>query len=61
MNEFEELVYEMRYAQINYFRTRSKEALQQSKLLEKRVDKYLIDKKSDQLNKKIRKLISLSK
>lgn len=49
MNEFEELVYEMRSAQINYFRTRSKEALQQSKLLEKRVDKYLIDKKSDQL------------
>lgn len=49
MNEFEELVYEMRSAQINYFRTRSKEALQQSKLLEKRVDKYFLDKKSDQL------------
>lgn len=49
MNEFEELVYEMRSAQINYFRTRSKEVLQQSKKLEKRVDKYLIDKKSDQL------------
>lgn len=49
MNEFEELVYEMRCAQTNYFRTRSKEALHQSKQLEKRVDKYLIDKKSDQL------------
>lgn len=49
MNEFEKLVYEMRCAQVNYFRTRSKEALQQSKQLEKRVDKCLIDKKSDQL------------
>lgn len=49
MNEFEKLVYEMRSAQINYFRTRSKEALQQSKQLEKRVDEYLIDKKKNQL------------
>ncbi len=49
LSEFEKLVYEMRSAQINYFRTRSKEALHQSKQLEKRVDKYLIDKKSDQL------------
>ncbi len=46
MNEFEKLVYEMRSAQINYFRTRSKEVLQQSKQLEKRVDEYLIDKKN---------------
>lgn len=44
MNEFEKLVYEMRSAQINYFRTRSKEVLQQSKHLEKRVDEYLKDK-----------------
>lgn len=49
MNEFEVLVYEMRCAQINYFRTRDKEVLQQSKQLEKRVDKYLNDKKNDQL------------
>lgn len=49
MNEFEQLVYEMRSAQINYFRTRSKDVLQQSKQLERRVDKYLINKKSDQL------------
>lgn len=48
MNEFEKLVYEMRSAQINYFRTRSKEVLQQSKHLEKRVDEYLIDKKNKQ-------------
>lgn len=48
MNEFEKLVYEMRSAQINYFRTRSKEVLEQSKQLEKRVDKYLIDKKINQ-------------
>lgn len=41
MNEFEKLVYEMRSAQINYFRTRSKEVLQHSKQLEKRVDEYL--------------------
>lgn len=39
-NEFEQLVYEMRSAQINYFRTRSKDVLQQSKQLEKRVDKF---------------------
>lgn len=48
MNEFEKLVYEMRSAQINYFRARSKEVLQQSKLLEKRVDEYLINKKINQ-------------
>lgn len=48
MNEFEKLVYEMRCAQVNYFRTRSKEALQQSKQLEKRVDNYLLDKKNNQ-------------
>jgi hypothetical protein len=48
MNEFEKLVYEMRSAQVNYFRTRNKEVLQQSKQLEKRVDEYLIDKKINQ-------------
>lgn len=49
MNEFEKLVYEMRSAQINYFRTRSKEVLQQSKQLEKRVDEYLKEKENRQL------------
>lgn len=49
MNEFEKLVYEMRSAQKEYFCTRSKDVLQQSKQLERRVDKYLINKKSDQL------------
>ena len=49
MNEFEQLVYEMRAAQINYFRTRSKDALKESKQLEKRVDKYLLDIISNQL------------
>jgi hypothetical protein len=48
MNDFEKLVYEMRSAQINYFRTRSKDVLQQSKQLEKRVDEYLIGKKTKQ-------------
>ena len=45
MNEFEKLVYEMRSAQKEYFRTRRKDVLQQSKQLERRVDEYLINKK----------------
>lgn len=49
MNEFEKLVYEMRSAQKEYFRTRSKDVLQKSKQLEKRVDEYLKDKKNNQL------------
>ena len=48
MNEFEKLVYEMRCAQKEYFWTRSKEILQQSKQLEKRVDEYLREKKNNQ-------------
>lgn len=44
MNEFEKLVYEMRSAQINYFRTRNGDVLQLSKKFEKRVDEYLRDK-----------------
>lgn len=48
MNEFEKLVYDMRSAQINYFRTRSKDVLQQSKQLERRVDEYLRDKTINQ-------------
>lgn len=49
MNEFEKLVYEMRSAQKEYFRTRSKEVLQQSKQLGKRVDEYLKEKENNQL------------
>lgn len=48
MNEFEKLVLEIRCAQKEYFRTRSKEILQQSKLLERRVDEYLRGKKNNQ-------------
>lgn len=48
MNEFVKLVYEMRKAQKEYFRTRSKEVLQQSKQLERRVDEYLRDKENNQ-------------
>lgn len=48
MNDFEQLVCEMRSAQKEYFRTRSKDVLQKSKQLEKRVDEYLIGKKINQ-------------
>lgn len=46
MNEFEKLVYEMRNAQITYFRTRSAKYLTLSKQLERQVDEYL-NKKID--------------
>lgn len=39
--EFNSLVREMRNAQREYFRTRSKESLMKSKALEKRVDEAL--------------------
>lgn len=42
MNEFEQLVLEMRTAQKNYFRTRDKKYLQASKQAEKAVDDYLL-------------------
>lgn len=48
MNEFEKLVYEMRSAQKEYFRTRSKDVLQHSKQLERRVDEYLKAKENNQ-------------
>lgn len=43
MNEFVKIVYEMRKAQKEYFRTRSKEVLLQSKQLERRVDTLLAE------------------
>ena len=41
--EFRRLVTEMRHAQKEYFRTRSKQVLVMSKELERRVDKALND------------------
>lgn len=41
MNDFMELVMEMRQAQKFYFRNRSNEALINAKSLEKQVDEYL--------------------
>lgn len=41
MNEFIELVREMRDAQKEYFRNRDKNVLQRSKELERRVDAYI--------------------
>ena len=41
MNEFEKLVFEMRKAQKEYFKTRDKVILEKSKQLERQVDEYL--------------------
>ena len=41
MKEFIELVREMRNAQKEYFKTRSKDVLNRSKELERKVDNYL--------------------
>ena len=41
MNEFIELVREMRNAQKEYFKTRDKNVLQRSKELERKVDSFL--------------------
>ena len=43
--EFADLVQEMRDAQKTYFRTRSNDALEKSKYLEKKVDKLLEERK----------------
>lgn len=44
MTEFEKLVRQMREKQSEFFKTRSKEALQQAKVLERSVDAYLLEK-----------------
>lgn len=44
MNEFEQLVFEMRRAQINFLKSRSVKYLTLSKQLEKKVDESLIAK-----------------
>lgn len=43
MNEFIELVRQMREAQKEYFRTRDRQVLQRSKALEKRVDALIAE------------------
>lgn len=45
MGEFIDLVAEMRHAQKEYFRSKSKPALAKSKRLEKRVDRRLLELK----------------
>ena len=44
MNKFEKLVYEMRNAQTEYFKTRDKSVLLKSKELERKVDSFLAHK-----------------
>lgn len=44
--EFADLVQEMRDAQKTYFRTRSNDALEKSKYLEKKVDKLLEERRN---------------
>lgn len=44
--EFADLVHDMRAAQKEYFKTRSKEALEKSKILESRVDSLLEERKN---------------
>ena len=44
LTEFEELVKNMRYYQVQYFRYRENRLLEMSKQLEMRVDHYLKDK-----------------
>lgn len=44
--EFADLIHDMRAAQKEYFKTRSKEALEKSKILESRVDRLLGERKN---------------
>lgn len=44
--EFADLVHDMRAAQKEYFKTRSKETLEKSKILESRVDRLLEERKN---------------
>ena len=50
---FRKLVAEMRHAQKEFFRTKSGAALDQAKIIEKRVDKALSDGEQDQKQKKL--------
>lgn len=49
-SEFYQLVEQMRQAQIDYFRTRDKDCLRESKSLERKVDKQLEEFKLKQGN-----------
>ena len=48
-DDFRDLVYRMRQAQKEYFRTRSHFVLQRSKELEKAVDRELGEKKEEEI------------
>lgn len=48
--EFIDLVYAMRQAQKDYFKTRSKQALERSKRLEAEVDQVISSRKAKQLS-----------
>lgn len=50
MNEFEKLVLKMRNKQKEYFRTRNRTILQESKILESQVDKYLKNIQQPKMN-----------
>lgn len=50
-DEFQSLVRRMRAAQVNYFKTRARYHLEESKALEKQVDEHLKEKKVDNQTK----------
>lgn len=50
---FRQLVAEMRHAQKEFFRTKSGAALENSKMIEKRVDRELTEGEQDQKQKKL--------
>jgi len=47
LTEFEQLVKDMRYYQVQYFRYRENGLLEKSKQLEKKVDTYLKEKEDN--------------
>lgn len=53
LNEFEQLVFDMRKNQSAFFKTKHKDYLERSKQLEKKVDAYLFKKKDDHYNPKL--------
>jgi len=53
MTKFEELVYAMRYAQRQYFKSRENRFLAESKRYEAEVDKYLMEKLNEQKQPKL--------
>lgn len=53
LNEFEQLVFEMRKNQTAFFKTKHKDYLNRSKQLEKQVDKHLENKIDEHFNPKL--------